>query len=788
MNLRKIRHPVNFDFIRKVDSQGRFSLGPASERFVLADLGDDVFRLRVLGRHWPINHSQAELDLKCGGPSSHALLVDPHGHLTLRRECDGAVLLTGAPGGTFGHCGDAWLFEFELDPQTAFFGWGEHSLRLNKRGQRTKFWHTDLFGDYAHCEIVDGTPNPMYASIPWVIAKRGNEHVGLLLNHPADAFMDLGSNFIWDEANAEDRNRRSFFLGAPSGQPDLFVLVGPSLAQVVAKLQKLVGPTPRPPLWALGYHQCRWGYRGPRDLLQLDREFRRHRIPCDGLWLDIDYMDRFKVFTWSPQEFKQVRRELARLRARGRRVVPILDPGVKVEPGYSIYDEGIRKGFFCLSPRQRPYVGFVWPGFTHFPDFSRAEVRAWWAGHVRDFARLGVDGTWIDMNDPSVGDVELEDMRFDHGRKPHGTYHNQYALGMAKATHAGFLAARPNQRPFIISRSAFLSSSRYTAVWAGDNVSNWHHLRLMIPTCLSLALSGIPFCGADVAGFAGDTDPALAVAWYQASFLFPFFRNHSQSGTRRQEPWALGDRARRTIAHYIRLRYKFLPYLYQLFIAQERAGEGIVRPLGYDFEDAPDSDFANIDDQMMVGPSLLHAPILRKGAQGRRLVLPGNLPWFGLHDGRWHRPGRRAFIREPSLATPLFLREGALVPLQRGTRWDQKNDLSTVELHCALLPDSNQSAALTYVYDDGETLDYQRGQQTSVVFQLRAQANQSLELEVAASPAAVHRLRVCLVFYEQIEFVGVTQSGRQTRLRLRPYLWTCCGRPLSGWMTNPFLV
>lgn len=812
MYFHKIPHPANFAFVASAElpsgdaaTSGELA-GPHrgdSLRLTVNPLGRDVFRVAIDGGTWRDHGSQADLAAALPGPSAHRVEFQADGALYVREAATGRTLLHGVPHAMFGTCGATWLFQFRHEAAMQFYGLGEHSKNLEKSGQRVKFWNTDLFGDFAHCEINQGYANPMYVAVPWVVVKQGNEYVGILVHNPGAVFMDLASNFVWSAANSEDRERRSFYLGAPDGRPELYVIVGPSLPELLRKFQALVGHTPLPPLWALGHHQCRWGYASPRDLATLDAGYREHGVPCDGLWLDIDYMDRYKVFTFAPDHWRdeaEVRRTLAKLARRGRRVVPILDPGVKAEPGYEVCDDGLRAKVFCLNPAGKPYVGFVWPGKTYLPDFSLAEARDWWTARVRSLAALGVAGAWIDMNDPSVGAVELDDMLFERGTRPHAIYHNQYALGMAQATRAGFLEARPEERPFLLSRSAYLSSSRHTAVWTGDNVANWHHLRLSIPISLGLSMSGLPFNGPDVCGFMGDTTPALAVAWYKAGFLFPFVRNHSGWDTRPQEPWALGLAAARTIAHYIRLRYKLLPYLYQLFVAQEETGDTILRPLFHDFADTPELPLGSISDEFLVGPAILQAPVVEEERNERLVVLPGAgaARWFSGQDGHWFDGGKTFFAKVGAPETPLFLREGAIVPMQPGERTDNRNDLATVELHCFLRADTKGTFSLRYVADDGASFAYRHGVRSSFTVEVSVGADGELRAEFVDVSIGWHPLRVRFVVYDAITAVHARGAGisnpaagaRGTtlkKLKLTPHRWRFTGQPLSAkvstWLT-----
>jgi len=290
--------------------------------------------------------------------------------------------------------------------------------------------------------------------------------------NPHAAFLSINQNLSVANQKKLDVKDSGIVFGADQGQPNLYIIFGPSLPELTRKLQHLVGETPLPPAWALGYHQCRWGYESAADLELLDTKFREHGIPADGLWLDIDYMDRYKVFTLDKKHFPAPRQTFARLAKAGRRVIASLDPGVKLEKGYGVCERGKQAKAFCQNPQGLEYVGLVWPGETLFPDFSQESTRTWWAKEVAQFARLGIDGVWLDMNDPSTAAVDNQDMLFNPGTKNHSSFHNQYALGMAMATRKGFQQAYPGKRPFQLSRSGSTGVGRYTTIWTGDNYSN----------------------------------------------------------------------------------------------------------------------------------------------------------------------------------------------------------------------------------------------------------------------------------------------------------------------------
>ena len=776
MYFQKIRHPSNFRFAT-AHSGDELRLGDAAPLHArIRDLGDDVFHVELRDdARWPLDPRLLRMhDDAFDGPSRHSLGFDADGTLQL----SGINVFAGVPGACVGVCGKAWMVQFARDDGMRFYGQGEKVTGLEKTGRRTKFWNLDVWGDHPMPVIIDGQADPQYAAIPYLLIRNGTQWIGVLVDHPGNVFMDTGSNWFFsgkDDLGAPP----SLWFGADEGLPAFYVIAGYSMADVTRRLQQLVGVTPLPPLWSLGHHQCRWGYSGTRDLQALDAAFTEHQIPNDGLWLDIDYMEDFKVFTTSPVHFGDRAAEIRALTDKGRRIVPILDPGVKVTANYEVAESGLKAGIFCHNPEGQPYVGFVWPGRTWFPDYSLPEGRAWWAGYARQFRDWGFSGAWIDMNDPSTGAAEVDDMRFQHGKWDHWTYHNLYATGMAQATWEGFKAAQPDERPFILSRSAATGSSRWTALWTGDNWSNWHHLRLCIPGTLNLALSGLPFNGPDVPGFGGHADPELAIAWYKAGALFPFLRNHSAKGSALQEPWQFGPDALAIIRHYVRLRYKLLPYLYQLWIAQAREGTAVMRPLFHDFDNADGLELDRIDDQFLVGPAIMQAPLVHQGQQGRTVALPGNGRWMDAGSGRFVEAGRSIQVRSDAASTPLYLREGQLVAMQPGERTTQFNDLADIELHVILGAGCGDAGVLDYAFDDGLSYGYERGER-GVVRLSASRSGDALTLQVQVLQSGWRALRLAVVGYDgatSVRIVGLA-SGDLVQA-LAPDAWRFSGKPLA---------
>jgi alpha-glucosidase len=731
MYLHKIPHPRNFEFADKIAFQTDLGIQGPKIQLHLDAYRQDIYRLGPRSSRWRKNLSLAALSppprRSDRDDSCQTQLQAVDGRLRLQGP-DGQVLLESCPGEGFGVCKAATLYAFAADARTRYYGMGEKCLGLELSGVRTKFWNTDVWADFDSPRYTQGRPDPMYVSIPYLIVKRGNVYLGLLLDNPYPTFMTTArTTEVADQMKVETAGRNRFCLGSEDGRCDLYLLYGPSLAELTRKFQQLVGTTPLPPAWALGYQQCRWGYASFGDLDRLDRNFRKNRIPCDGLWLDIDYMDGYRVFRFSEDHWTDPPEQIARIRKRGRRVVAILDPGVKQEPGYEVYESGRRDGIFCRNEQGGEFVGIVWPGETVFPDFSLPEGRHWWARHVEQFAAKGIDAAWLDMNDPSTGYVDDEQMRFGRGREPHAAHHNQYALGMAMASRAGFQAARPDRRPFLLTRSASTGIARHAAVWTGDNVSNYHHLRTNLVTSMNLALSGVPFNGMDLGGFGGDADPQLMVDWHKAAFLLPFCRNHCVRGRRNQEPWAFDATTTKVLREYIVERYQLRPYLYNLFIRQELRGEAILRPLLYDFADTEQMPLDRVDDQYMIGPQIMQAPLLQPNQATRTVLLPGDRRWYDAMAGKWRKPGRKLRVVARAMQTPLFVRQGAILPTSRTPPADNRWQPRQVDLHIFLPSRGPARACYDYYADDGETLDYQQGRRSCLHVEAEI-TGQSLEI------------------------------------------------------------
>ncbi|MBT4757385.1 MAG: hypothetical protein HOO08_03220 [Opitutae bacterium] len=757
MNFNKIPPAINFRYQK--ESKPLLHAEAESYTAELKDLGSGVYRYSILSQKWQ-KKSQARLDLDTfsGQDSKVAITRTEDGALSIQHA--GQQLLRSFEGREFGVLGNKWNLCFAYDETMRFYGLGEKNTGMEKSGQSCKFWNTDALFDFGFTRAEKEATDPLYASVPYVLIEQAAGCVGILIDDPYPSFMNMGTKEnIANLLDADEAEPQCISLGAYDGQPDLYFIVGADAREVTRKLQRLTGITALPPLWALGYHQCRFGYRDLADLEELDTKFDELEIPCDGLWLDIDYMDSFKVFTVDEAGFDNHSERIAKLQAKGRKIVPIIDPGVKNHPAVEVFQSGQANDVFCKTAEGEVYSGFVWPGRTAFPDFSLPHVRDWWASYVERFTtEYNFDGYWIDMNDPSTGSSELEDMRFNGGEDSHESYHNQYALGMQDATYSGLQKAIGDKRPFIISRSGFTTSQRYSAIWTGDNWSNYFHLREGIAMSLNLSLSGIPFNGPDVPGFAGEATPELAVDWHKAGFLFPFFRNHSANMSPKQEPWQFADPYRSVMIHFIRLRYKLMPYLYNLFVEHTQTGDPYLRPLFYEFSDERDA-VSRIGDQFLVGASILQAPIVHEGKSTREIYLP-TCDWFDTSTGIWSDGGKSHAFETSLNNTPLYMKEGALIPMLPGERRTQEKDLAEIELHCFLRLSTQGRHHYSYHYDDGIT---QGAVKSQVDFEAEV-IDRSLHIRILDIDTSYEALRLQIVTYEHFDHIVLEQRDEQVCL------------------------
>ncbi len=565
-----------------------------------------------------------------------------------------------------------------------YYGTGEQAGRLRRKGARKVLWNYDSY-DY-----TDRTPS-LYQSHPFLLALpregRGPGAIGVIVETTHRCMIDL------------TRPARGPLFEVDGPPPAVVVIARDTPRQVVESLASLTGVMPMPPRWALGFHQCRFSYETAAQAMEVARGFRERSIPCDALWLDIDYMEGYRSFTFNPAAFPDPEGLVAALHELDFRVVCMLDPGLKVDDAYAPYSQGREQGHFITDAAGGECHAHVWPGLCAFPDFTRARTRDWWAGLCQDLLAIGIDGLWNDMNEPAAFGVPSKTLPLDArhdadadlgGPGPHARYHNLYGDQMARATRQAMASYLPHRRPFVLTRAGFLGTQRTAATWTGDNRADDRHFRWSIPMALNLGLSGQPFCGPDIGGFIGDSDPELFARWMGVGTLLPFARAHKNKGTRMHEPWELGEECERTCRLALERRYRLLPYLYTLFREASITGVPVARPLF--FEDPGNRRLRTIDDAFLLGEHVLVGP---PGASAGE-VDPHFETWAAFE------------LTAPDPRLPsLHLRPGTIVPVGPVVQHTAEAPLDPLTL---LVHFRDGHARGTLYEDDGESLAYAQGE------------------------------------------------------------------------------
>jgi alpha-glucosidase len=618
----------------------------------------------------------------------------------------------------------------KMDRDDKVFGLGENLGGLNKRGRKYRMYAKD---DGHH------TPDKMalYGSHPFMLLK-GKTTFGMFLDYPSEIFFDVGYE-----------HKDEIHISIPSRDFDLYIFDNPNLNSIIHEFLLLTGKPYMPPKWAFGFQQCRYSYPNAETMKVVANKFRSLDIPCDAIYMDIDYMQDYKVFTVDDNAFPNFEKFVNDMREDGFRLVPILDPGVKVEEGYSVYEDGKEKGYFCKTEEGPEFMGAVWPGLTHFPDFLNPEARKWWGDLYENFAKLGIISYWNDMNEPAIfftpaglkelaAELEYVQDRVDLGKDPvaflprlwnwwhseryykqfyhnvpgrgmvkHHDVHNLYGMNMARASAEGLLKHAPDQRYFMLSRSSYVGAHRFAVIWTGDNHSWWEHLLVQMRMMMSLNMAGFFYMGADVGGFGADASSELLVRWMQLGAFTPLYRNHSVKDSRHQEPYAFDDESTAMMRDTIRLRYAFLPYAYSEFMRSTEALQPFITPLFLTFE----SDQSwEVEDQFMYGSSLMVAPVHVQNARGRYVYLPDGqwLHWsaasFEKREMQVLQAGNH-YLKADLSEIPLFVRENHLVTLTEPVNYveeRQPEELVVVGL-------VTSQASFKVMIDDGITFGYQRG-------------------------------------------------------------------------------
>lgn len=588
---------------------------------------------------------------------------------------------------------DAVTIIKKLGKDDAVYGLGDKPGCLNKRGYSYVNWNTDDPAPH-----VDSFKS-LYKSIPFFIVLGDDYCYGIFADNTYKTTFDFGFE-----------NTDYYFVEHEKGELDYYFIPGNDMAEVVGLYTSLTGTTPLYQRWIYGSHQSRWGYYTQDEVLDIADKFRELDIPCDVIHMDIDYMNGYRVFTFDDKKFPDVKGLSEKLADRGVKLISIIDPGVKKDEDYFMYKEGMEMDAFAHDTDGSVYENAVWPGTSVFPDFTKQSVRSWWGDKTKILLEHGISGIWNDMNEPASFNGPLpDDVQFEYGA--HEKVHNIYGHFMAKATYEGLAKNDGGKRPFVLTRAAYAGSQKYCGGWTGDNHSIWAHIALSLEQVCNLSVSGLAMCGSDIGGFGSDTTPELLVRFYEAAVFVPFFRNHSAMGTRRQEPWQFDETTIDAVRKTVKLRYRFIPYIYDLAHECEKTGAPIVRPLVYEYPE--DKHVRNISDEYMLGSFVLVAPVIAPGKEAREVYLPDG-DWYDYYTGEKYSGGRYILADAPLDKVPVFIKAGAIIPVADG-EIRSTEDITEDKISILTYPGKG---SFVHYQDDNETFAYRDGTYNAVEYTL----------------------------------------------------------------------
>ena len=568
-----------------------------------------------------------------------------------------------------------------------FIGLGEKTGPLDRRGHSYQNWNTDHFG-------YPPDSDPLYCSTPFYIGIHSKLAYGVFLDNSHKTHFNFGAS-----------NRRFSSFSADQGDMSYYFIYHKEVKDIINSYTSLTGTMQLPPIWSLGYQQCRYSYRPDKEVVSVANTFREKDIPADVIVLDIHYMEKYKIFTWDKEDFPEPKALIKKLEDQGFKVVVIFDPGIKIESGYTAYDSGMENDVFIKYPDGDNYEAEVWPGWCHFPDFTNPKVHLWWQEQMKACTKIGIEGFWNDMNEIATWGQSLPEMiefDFEGNKASTRKARNIYGMQMAKSTYEGAKRNLKGKRVFNLTRAGYSGVQRYAAVWTGDNVADDEHMLLGVRLVNSLGITGIAFSGYDIGGFAGNADEKLFARWISIGAFSPFFRGHSMLNSKDSEPWAYGEEVEEISRNYIKLRYKLMPYIYTAFHEASETGIPVSRSLAINYTHDPLIYDENYYNQYLFGCSLLVAPVASQASLTKVYLPEGE--WYDLFtDAKYD--GRQEIIAEcPIERLPVFVKGSSIIPMQEAIESLSNNTNQVLQLH---IYNGLENKEYDYYEDDGTTYSYE---------------------------------------------------------------------------------
>jgi len=580
-----------------------------------------------------------------------------------------------------------------------YFGLGDKAGPMNRRNRSFTNWNTDEFG-------WQESSDPLYKTIPFFIGLRKGFAYGLFFDNTYRSVFDFGKE-----------SQDYFSFGTEGGDLDYYFIAGPDPKKIIEEYTAMTGRSPLPPLWTLGYQQCRYSYYPESRAREIVKTLREKKIPADAIYFDIDYQQGNAPFTINREYFPTFEKMISDFRAQGMHTILITDLHIKKDPNHSYvpYHSGMKNDVFVKNPDGSVYVGAVWPGESVFPDFTLSRVRDWWGGLYKDFVGMGAAGFWNDMNEPALflradKTMPLDTVhRLDDGTTlDHRAIHNVYGMQNVRATYDGLRKLQRDERPFVLTRAAYSGAQRYAATWTGDNSSTWNHLKMSTPMLLSMGISGFPLIGDDIGGFAGSPTADLLTRWFEVGALNPIYRDHTAKGTADQEPWVHGPEHEAIRRKYIELRYTLMPYLYTGIEEASRTGLPLMRPVFVQYPQA--SDFYGNNRDFLFGRDFFVAPVTTEMVDTEEISFPPG-EWYDFWTNAKLSSKEKISVHPRLDEMPLYVRAGAIVPMQPLVQSTDEKPNGPLELRVYLPNSASTSDCRGTLYqDDGHTFAYQKGE------------------------------------------------------------------------------